>query len=123
LGFRVDPIIVPWLTLELVIIAVILIGLALIIRSRLSGALEDRRRQILELRSQLGAVPTGTPSSAGSALKRLLELGVLQPKEYMEKKMLAERLERKMSAKQLLDEGLISNEQYEALILKEEGQS
>ena len=34
--------------------------------------------------------------------------------------MLAERTEKKMSAKQLLDEGLISQEQYDALTRKQE---
>lgn len=117
---RVDPNTIPWLTLGLVVIAVLLVGLVLIIRSKLSGALEDARRQTHELRSQLGAIPKETPSSAGSALKRLLELGVLQPKEYMDKKILAERIEKKMSAKQLLDEGLISQEQYDTLTRKQE---
>jgi len=116
----VDPNTIPWVTLELMVIAVLLVGVVLIIRSRLSGALEDARRQIHELRSQLGTVPKETPSSAGSALKRLLELGILQPKEYMDKKILAERLERKTSAKQLLDEGLISQEQYDTLTRKQE---
>ena len=116
----VDPNTIPWLTLGLMVIAVLLFGVVLIIRSRLSGALEDARRQIHELRIQLGTVPKETPSSAGSALKRLLELGVLQPKEYMDKKILAERLERKTSAKQLLDEGLISQEQYDTLTRKQE---
>jgi len=101
-----------------------LTGSALVLRSRSIKALEEaniQRRLLLELQSRLSGVPE-TASSASFALKRLLELGILQPKEYMEKKMLAERMERKTSAKQLLDEGLISKEQYDALVRGEEGQ-
>jgi hypothetical protein len=58
--------------------------------------------------------PLETADTASSALKPLLEMGVLQPKDA-EKKMLAEQLDKKASATKLLDEGLISKEQYEAL--------
>jgi hypothetical protein len=112
--------IVTAVVVGLIFLIFMLGGSALILRSRSSKALGEAdglRGLVRELQSQ-----PERASSASSALKRLLESGVLQPKEYMEKKMIAERLERKMSAKQLLEEGLISKEQYDALVRKEEGQ-
>lgn len=98
--------------------------LALIRRSgsrKVQDELTHLRRQV-ELGSQLPRqLPSGTSApAASSALKDLYEAGVLSPKEYMEKKMLTDRLERKMSAKQLLDEGLITKEQYELLVRREQ---
>ena len=113
---------IPPVILGLVTITVALLACALILRSRSLRALDEldgQRRLVYELR-QPGIAAPATGMSASSALKRLLELGVLQPKEYMEKKILAERIENKMSAKQLLDEGLISQEQYDALTRKQE---
>jgi hypothetical protein len=109
----------------LLVLALVQFGSVLILRSRASKTLEElnaERRMVLELRSELSGFSPETAYSASYALKRLLEMGVLQPKEYMEKKILAERLEKKMSAKQLLDEGLISKEQYEALARREKEQ-
>ena len=114
---------IPAIILGFVIIVLALLTSALILRSRSSRALDElngQRRLVHELRTQPSITAPATGLSASSALKRLLELGVLQPKEYMEKKMLAERIEKKMSAEQLLDEGLISQEQYDALTRKQE---
>jgi len=114
---------VPALVLGFVIILLALLTSALILRSRSFRVLDEldgQRRLVHELRTQPSITAPATGLSASSALKRLLELGVLQPKEYMEKKILAERIENKMSAKQLLDEGLISQEQYDALTRKQE---
>jgi hypothetical protein len=106
----------------LLVLALVECGSVLILRSRESKVLEElsaERRMVHELRSELSGFSPETTYTASYALNRLLEMGVLQPKEYMEKKILAERLERNMSAKQLLDEGLISKEQYEALARRE----
>jgi hypothetical protein len=113
---------IPAMIVSFVIIVLALLVSALILRSRSSRALDEldgQRRLVHELRTQPSVTAPATGLTASSALKRLLELGVLQPKEYMEKKMLAERIEKKMSAKQLLDEGLISQEQYDALTRKQ----
>jgi hypothetical protein len=114
---------IPAMIIGLVMVVLTLLVCALILRSRSSRALDEldgQRRLVHELRTQSSVTVPATGLTASSALKRLLELGVLQPKEYMEKKMLAERLEKKMSAKQLLDEGLISEEQYDALTRKQD---
>ncbi len=113
-----------WIMLALVAIIAMLLGASLILRGRYlraSAEADIQRRLVLESRNQIA--PPETTSGASGALSRLLELGVIQPKEYMEKKMTAERLERKANAKRLLDEGLISNDQYEALIRKEDNKS
>lgn len=120
----VDDVVIPMdliraVVLGLVILTFMLTGSALVLRSRSSKALEE----VGQLQSQLTGLSPERGSSASSALKLLLELGILEPKEYMEKKMIAERLERKMSAKQLLDEGLISKDQYDALARREESQN
>jgi len=104
------------MVLGFVAIVLALLGSALILRSRLSRALDE----LSELRTQPRIAAPETDLSTSSCLKRLLELGVLQPKEYMEKKILAERIEKEISAKQLLDKGLISREQYDALARKQE---
>jgi hypothetical protein len=108
--------IIPAMVVGFVIVVLALFGSALILRSRLSRALDE----LNELKTQPSIAAPETGLSTPSALKRLLELGVLQPKEYMEKKILAERIEKKMSAKQLLDKGLISQEQYDTLARKQE---
>ena len=113
---------IPAMIFGFVTIVLALLVSALILRSRSSRALDEldgQRRLVHEIRTQPSVTAPAGGLTAASALKRLLELGVLQPKEYMEKKMLAERLEKKMSAKQLLDEGLISQEQYDALTRKQ----
>jgi hypothetical protein len=120
-GYVVSPETILAIFLGFIIIVLALLSSSLILRSRSSRALDElngQRRLVHELRTQQPGPATGL--SASSALKRLLELGVLQPKEYMEKKMLAERIEKKTSAKQLLDEGLISKEQYDVLTRKQE---
>jgi len=115
--------VIPALILGLAILVFAFLGSAVILRSRSSRTLEQlehERRLANDLRIQHAGASQETGSSAASALKRLLELGILQPREYMEKKVLADRIERKTSAKQLLDEGLISKEQYETLTGKRE---
>jgi len=117
--------IVTALLLGLVVLVFLLTGSALVLRSRSSKSSQEadsQRRLVRELQNELSLFPPERASSASYALKLLLELGVLQPKDYMEKKMIAERLERKMSAKQLLDEGLISKEQYDAVVRGEGSQ-
>jgi len=119
----VIPEVIPALILGLAILVFAFLGSAVILRSRSSRTLEQlehERRLANDLRIQHAGASQETGSSAASALKRLLELGILQPREYMEKKVLADRIERKTSAKQLLDEGLISKEQYETLTGKRE---
>jgi hypothetical protein len=106
----------PAMVLGFVMLVIALLASALVLRSRSSRALEE----LDKLRTRPGAIPTESELSASSALKRLLELGVLQPKEYMEKKILTERIEKKTSAKQLLDKGFISKQQYDALTQKQE---
>jgi hypothetical protein len=109
--------IIPAMVLGFVIIVVALFGSAMILRSRSLRDLDE----LNELRTNVRMVaPEEVDLSASSSLKRLLELGILQPKEYMEKKIMAERMEKKMSAKQLLDKGLISREQYDILAGKQE---
>jgi len=100
----------------------LLVILVVVIRSRLAGDLDRERQSVRELQSQLQtrSETTQPQDSAESALRRLFDLGLIEPKEYMEKKVLAERLGRRMSAKKLLDEGLITKEQYEALVRKEQ---
>ena len=113
---------IPAMIVGFVIIVLALLVSALILRSRSSRALDEldgQRRLVHELRTQPSVAAPAVGLTAASALKRLLELGVLQPKEYMEKKILAERIEKKMSAKQLMDEGLISQKQYDALTRKQ----
>ena len=115
--------VIPAMVLAFIIIVLALLTSVLILRSRSSRALDeldDQRRLVQGLRTQPSATVPTTGLTASSALKRLLELGVLEPKEYMEKKMLAERTEKKTSVKQLLDEGLISQQQYDALTRKQE---
>jgi hypothetical protein len=106
----------PAMVLGFVMLVIALLASALVLKSRSSRALEE----LDKLRTRPSAITTESELSASSALKRLLELGVLQPREYMEKKILAERIEKKTSAKQLLDKGFISKQQYDALTQKQE---
>jgi len=104
-----------WTILILVVGLAFSIGFLLLVRSRYRGQLDELRKFVNQLKKEQGRK---TSETASSALKRLLELGVIQPKEYIEKKMLAERLEKKTSIEKLLEEGLISKDQYDALIQK-----
>jgi len=104
-----------WTILILVAGLAFSIGFVLLVRSRYRGQLDELRKFVNQLRKEQGGK---TSETASSALKRLLELGLMQPKEYIEKKMLAERLEKKASIQKLLEEGLISKDQYDALIQK-----
>jgi hypothetical protein len=98
---------------------VLLFAAVIIIRARLSRDLDQQRGQLRYLQEKLQGQSKSAGESIELALKRLLELGVLQPKEYMEKSILAQRLGRKVSVKKLLEEGLISKEQYDTLTRKD----
>jgi len=114
---------IPAVILGVIVIVLALFGSALILRSRSSKALDalnDQRRLVHQLATRPTVTAPETGLSAASALRRLLELGLIEPREYIEKKMQAERGEKKMSAKHLLEEGLISQEQYDRLAEKRE---